>query len=316
MFLDKSVLFALLEVGVATYHCLEWCLGVLVAGEFVVHLLEVAVGESLDVFLPFATEDGDDWVYRRAHHIVEEVMALDVEVGVVRTESEGGELCLEGGEFAFRLGIVLLEICHFAVGIVAHSFDGIRIVHHVESFHIDDVVERGERKLREAVGTVYPDGPYEEFVDGFAVGLEIAFKVEYGAVVEGSHHADLMQTRSVALEVLYSVCIGVDHIGVVEHEGRIACVSHEEVVEICIDTGYHVSSESFAQTVHHGDLLASIEVGLGWEHDFEVAFVVLKIGQYAPPEEHVVIRFDVCYDFLPFCLLELVGCIEIARIEV
>ena len=87
---EHLVCFALFVLGVASKHLDGLELAVGVAGEFVVHLLGVALGEEFDVFLALAAKDGADGGEGGIYHVLHEVVPLDEEVGVVLSDAEGG----------------------------------------------------------------------------------------------------------------------------------------------------------------------------------------------------------------------------------
>ncbi len=308
---------AVLELGVAAQHLGRLELAVGVTGQFVVHLLLVALGQHLDFFLALPSQEGADGGEGCIDHVLHEVVALDEEVGVVFPQAEFGEFLLQGSEFAFGILHVLLQPGEFAVHLPAHPFEGIDGLVDVELLDGHDVVEVGEGKVVETSLAMEPDEPNEEFVDDFGILPQVFLEVEEVAVIEGCHHTDVVERGCVALETLDGVGVGVDDVGVVEHAGRGRCVALQQVVEVGIDAGNHVAAQRLAQLVHHGGFLASVEVGARGEHHLEGRLLILKLAEHRAPEEDVFVAFHVG-DNLPFLRLrtEAVGCLDVGGGEV
>lgn len=62
-----------------------------------------------------------------------------------------------------------------------------------------------------------PDVPDKELIDGLTIFLQISVEVRDGMVVERNCHTNIVQARCIALEILYCIDVGVEHVGVVHH---------------------------------------------------------------------------------------------------
>ena len=106
-----------------------------------------------------------------------------------------------------------------------------------------------------------------------------------------------MERGAVALQVLYGVGVGVEHVGVVYHDVRRLRGALYEIVVVGIDARYHVAATLSGYHAHDGGLLAALKtVGARGQHHLEVARVVLEACEHGTPEEHVVVALHIGYD--------------------
>ena len=155
-----------------------------------------------------------------------------------------------------------------------------------------------------------PDEPDEEFVDNVGVHAQIFLKIEYTAVIERGHDAHGVKALGVAE-------VGVNDVWIAEHSLRTDGGALQQVVEVSIHTGYHVASESVAQLVHHGCLLAAVEACPAGQHHLYLCVVIFKVAQHTPPEEDVVIRLHVCHHLLLLALgSQAVGCLYVGGVDI
>lgn len=223
----------------------------------------------------------------------------------------------QGGEFALGFLDVLLEPRQFAVHAFAYLLQCLLGFEDVQLFDGGDVVEGGEGKVIVAAAAMEPDEPYEEFVNDFGILTQVLLEVEEVAVVEGCHHADVVEGRGIALVTLDGIGVGVYDVGVLKHPNGTGCLALKQIVEVGIDTGNHAGSQGLSEFVHHGGFLAAIEVGAAGQHHFEGGVVVFELAQHATPEEDVVIRFNVCHNLPLFRFgTKAVGCLDVGGGEV
>lgn len=90
-------------------------------------------------------------------------------------------------------------------------------------------------------------------------------------VVECYTHADIMERRCIALQVFYSIGIGMENIFAIQYLLRCERSPLYQVVVVGIYTSNHVASHLVANEAHQCSLLATLQmIRACRQHHFEI----------------------------------------------
>ena len=273
---------------------------------------------SLNLGLPLADELFADLVEHRQHHLVEEVMALDIKIGGVGCHPEAREVGLELLIALTGVGVDALQLRALLAYLAAYNLDVAVGVVERERTGLDDAQEVGHRELVVAVGAVVPDVPDEERIDGLGQLLEVLLHVEDDVVVERHRHTHVVERGRVALHVLDGVGVGVEDERTLEDGARGERGALDEVVVVGVDTGDEPLSGLAVEGAHQGSFLTPLQDVLPrGQHHLEVIVGRLKLTEDGAPEEHVVVALHISDDLLTLLFgVEAVGGIKIGRRQV
>ena len=144
---------------------------------------------------------------------------------------------------------------------------------------------------------IEPYVPHEERIDNLGETAQVAVEVENVVVVEGDSHADIVERRGVALQVLDGIGVGVEDVWAVDNLLRGGRGLLDKIVVVGIDAGNHITAHAVGHEPHERRLLATVELaGARGEHHLEVVAVGLEAREDSAPEEHVVVAFDIGHD--------------------
>lgn len=116
--------------------------------------------------LPLPDEFFTDLVEHWQHYFVEEVMALDVEIGGGRGDAQACEVIFQALVAFGGVGVALPQLLTFLVDLTSDGFNDLVGVADGEGTGLDDAQKVGHGELVVMVGAVVPDVPYEERIDG------------------------------------------------------------------------------------------------------------------------------------------------------
>lgn len=116
--------------------------------------------------LPLPDEFVTDLVEHWQDYFVEEVMALDVEIGGGRGDAQACEVIFQALVAFGGVGVALPQLLTFLVDLTSDGFNDLVGVADGEGTGLDDAQKVGHGELVVMVGAVVPDVPYEERIDG------------------------------------------------------------------------------------------------------------------------------------------------------
>ena len=156
-----------------------------------------------------------------------------------------------------------------------------------EIAHLDDREEIAHRELAVMGRAIEPYVPHEERIDNLGETAQIAVEVENLMVVEGDSHADIVERRGVALQVLDGIGVGVEDVWAVDNLLRGGRGLLDKIVVVGIDAGNHITAHAVGHEPHERRLLATVELaGARGEHHLEVVAVGLEVREDSAPKEH------------------------------
>ena len=263
--------------------------------------------------LPLVDELAAHLLHHRNDDAVEEVVALYIKIGSVGGDAQLLERFLHVEVGLLGIWVLALQLSHARAYLTAHALQYLRCFLNGEMSRLDDAAEVADGEQLVDAHTVVPDAPDKEREDGLRVLAHELGHVEHLMVVERDGNAHLAQRRRVALQVFDGVGVSVEHVGILEHLARAFGGALHQIVVVGIDAGYHVRSRLPRQQLHHGSLLAALQLAdARGEHDLEVALLILEATEHSAPEEHIVVGLHVGHDALPALLrLQPVGRLDV-----
>ena len=270
----------------------------LIGGELI-GLLQIVDRQSRDFCLALSAQTGADGFHDGAYDVLCQVMAAHEKIGGGGRHAQCLHALAERAEGLAPFRELTLELTDAAIATLAQGGQALFGMAEVETVDGDNIGEVAEGETVVAAIGVCPDVPQEEAVDDLAILLQEGGKIEDVVVIERGHDADALQRGGIALEVLYGIDVGVEHIGRSAEllaDGRGALL---EIVIVGIHAGYHVEPE----TIAHGHLFTPAEGISAGEGDIEShlpPFAVCHVGSYVIeqllPEQDVVVALYVCHD--------------------
>ena len=303
--------------GILFKHNLDVLERVFVTGHFISFLRLVGGGVENLVLTLLAQEVahlGEDG----RHNGVEQMMALNIEIGGLGGDTQGSDIVLGGQILILGIGVLALKLIDLGMYLALDIGYRRSRVLNIETTGVGNAVEIGDGELGIEAVAIHHDRPHKQREQGLAELREILAEVEDAVIVERDRHADIMQRRGVALKILDGIHIGVEDIRTVEDTARLTGAALNKIVVIGIDAGYHIATKGLAlQKIHQHRLLAAREVDLRRQHDLEVTLVVLELGEYRAPEVDIVVALDIGHN--PTARLlggERIGRLEILAVDI
>ena len=252
------------------------------------------------------------------HDIIEQMVALYIQIGGVGSDSETLQVVFHTQITLLGIGMAVAQIFHLAPHLATQPGERLLPSAETEVAKLDDVVKIGDGKLAVMGCAVEPDAPHKKGENGLGVEPEKLGKVEDGVVVECHGHAHVVERRAIALVVLDGVDIAVEHVGIGYHLVRSGRGPLHEIVVVGIYTGYQVVAGLAFEQIHQHRFLAALEFArTRGQHHLKIACVVFKTTEHRAPEEHVVIALHVGDDFAARPLrVQFVGRLEIAGSDI
>ena len=164
-----------------------------------------------------AHQHGANLLQHGHHKLVEEMMPLHIKIGCLRGNAKAEQFFLQCQIAFFGIGVVALQLPNLGIHLPPQVQQLLRGMLNAEVARFNNAREVGDAELGIARRAVIPDAPHKEGEDGLRVGSHELGEVEHQVVVERHRHTHIPQRRSIALQVLDGVCIGVKDIGVVQN---------------------------------------------------------------------------------------------------
>jgi len=246
------------------------------------------------------------------HHVVEQVVPLYVQIGGLRRYPQSPYVLFQSQVGVLGVGVFALELpclpCHLAAQLLYVRISRMES----EVAHFYGMVEIGDGELSVNSFPVEPYAPHEQREDGLAVKAQVLPEVEYRLVVQRYGDTHVVQALGTALQVLYGIGIGVEHVGIVVYGARHRRGALKEIVVVGVHAGNHALAGIARYQVHQHRALALRQRVARRQHHFEVTVCVLELAQCRAPEEYVVVSLHIRHDPLSRpASLQAVGCLKV-----
>ena len=138
-------------------------------------------------------------------------------------------------------------------------FDAGHGIVEVEATQFNHLVEIGDGELGIDGTPVIPDAPYEQGEDSLGIAGKEIVEVEDLMIVQRNSHADGTQRRSIALQVLDGVGIGVEHVRTAQHGSARLGNTLYQIVVVGIYTAYKITTRILGQQPHQHRFLTAFQ---------------------------------------------------------
>ena len=176
------------------------------------------MGRSMiDLILALLTEQVADLGENGRDDRVEQMMALNIQIGGLRGHTQRLDILL-GGQILF-LGIreLTLQVMDLGTHLPSDIVDrGLRVLH-IKATRVGDAVQVSDGEPGIVAVAIEHDRPHEQGEEGLTELTEILAEVKDTVVVERHRHTHVMQRGCITLEVLDGINIGMEDIRAVEH---------------------------------------------------------------------------------------------------
>ena len=255
---QATVGFRLHETHVAAERRHNIDRAVVVAGQLV-ETLRVVDRQTVDLIFTGADELVADLLHHRHNDTVEEMMALDVEIGGLGRDTQSAQVARQFTELLLRPRIALAQGSELAVDLALQVVKQDRSLARRKGAESHDIVEVGDGEEVVLPPPIEEDVPQKEGVDDLTIATQEGIEVEDLAVVEGHRDTHIVEARSIALVVFYRIDVGVEDVRIVADLFRVLRPPLEEVVVVGIDAGQHVLARAVEQQARQHRLLAARE---------------------------------------------------------
>ena len=188
------------------------------------------------------------------------MMPLYVKVGRLWRNTQSPDTILGIQVFLFVIRILCLQLVDFGTHLTTQMVYGLLGFHYVKVARVYYTIEVLQRKAVMIPCAVCPHRPDEQREDCFRILTQIICEIEDTMIVQRYCHTDIMQRRGIALQVFDGIGIGVEHIRTLKHRLRLRGNALKQIVEIGINTSYHVRADTFAHKIHQNRLLPSFQL--------------------------------------------------------
>lgn len=254
--------------------------------------------------------------YKRQDHLFKQMMSVYEQIRRFGCQAQFAETTLYGRDSERHISIGMTQHADTLAHLPLQAANDLLGVVYVYLAWQNDMVHIGNAHRIEPALAVQSDRPAQERPDSKRIVSQERLEIEYTAVVERHHDTHVMQTGSIALQILDRVSEGMKHEWRIEEQAGIIRHALQQIVVISVNTGYHVAS-GIAQQAGDGRLLSAPQhlaplVQARRKEYLKIAAVVLKLAQDRTPEQHIIIALDVCNDFPPGVLrCQRISCCDI-----